>query len=117
MRVREEGVNLKRRSSRGSALGADGPAAGESRLSPGGSLVWEMGRGRPRPGRYLLVSEALGGELGREAGLAEGGVRGRPSGPSAAQREHSTKQSRNKAGNTCALRMSLFTPRFALTRG
>lgn len=33
-----------------------------------GSLTWDLGRGRPRPGRYLLVAEALG-ELGREVGL------------------------------------------------
>lgn len=49
-----------------------------------GSLAWDLGRGRPRPGRYLLVSEALG-ELGREVGLRAacgGGLPGRelPSG-------------------------------------
>lgn len=33
-----------------------------------GSLAWYMGRGRPRPGRYLRVSEALG-ELCREEAL------------------------------------------------
>jgi hypothetical protein len=94
-----------------------------------GNGAWKVGRGRPRPGRYLQLPAARG-ELGCEAGLraASGGgwavgafcgglPRTRAGGRRAAPGEHRPKQSRNKAGNTCVLPPSRFTPRVALTRG
>lgn len=75
------------------------------------------GAGAATSRRVLTVS------CGPPASSAEGGERGRlaerwvafrgglPRGRRAALGEHSTKQSRNKAGNTCTLSLSPFTPK------
>lgn len=82
VRVREEGVNLKRRSSRGSALGADGPAAGESRLSRGGG-AWPGkwgGGGRGQAGTYWFPRPSAASSAAKRGWLRAacgGGLPGR----------------------------------------